>query len=107
MSLCNSLGRASRTQHSFTSEHLRDLRSLHFRTQVPAQSLQMNSNDLIPLSVVLRSVNVVDVRLEPVTGCLINQLILVRRRNYYDTILRTNLAQFCLDLGKNLVASRI
>src|SRR5712692_5115476 len=107
MCLGDCFSSSSWAENTLMPKHLRYLRSLHLRTDIPPEILQVDSHDLVPFTVVQGGVNIVDVRLKPVSGGLIDELFLVRRGDDYYSVLRSDLAEFGFYLSEDLVAVRV
>src|SRR5437660_6238352 len=107
MGFGNCLRGASWTKNPLSPEHLRDLACVHFWVQVCAEFSQMYSDDFVPFCIVLWWVNIVDVRLEPIPGRLVDQLFFVRGRDDNHPVLGPQLAQLRFYLGEDLVARGI
>ena len=88
-------------------EHLRDFGSVDLSVEILLESSEVDCNHLVPLRIVQWWMDVVDVRLETVPRSLVDELLLVRRRDHHDSVLGAELAELCFDLGEYLVAGRV
>src|SRR6266851_33654 len=104
MCLGDCFGDSTGAEYSLPPEHLRYLGSFDLGMEVRLHLPEMNRNNLIPFSVVEGWVDVEDVRLEPVSGGLVYELLLVRGRNDHYSVFRPKFTQFSLYLRQYLVA---